>query len=65
MSVEFSEHVSQAIKREFIEEAMNSSEEGAKHVDQLFKTAVSVRHLECVQSLVIDRVSLDLPRLRR
>lgn len=38
----FSEHVSVAIKREFIEEAMNSNPEGAKYVDELFKTAVPV-----------------------
>jgi hypothetical protein len=39
----FSEHVSAAIKREFNEEAMNSNPDGAKHVDELFKTAVSVK----------------------
>ena len=37
------EHVSAAIKREFMEEAMNSNEEGAKHVDELFKHAKSVK----------------------
>ncbi|CAF0890301.1 unnamed protein product [Adineta steineri] len=36
------EHVSAAIKREFIEEAINSNANGAKHVDELFKTAVSI-----------------------
>jgi hypothetical protein len=39
----FSEHVSAAIKREFIEEAMNSDKDGAKHIEKLFKTANSVK----------------------
>ncbi len=38
-----SEHVSVAIKREFIEEAMNSNPEGEKHIEKLFKTADSVK----------------------
>lgn len=33
------EHVSVAIKREFVEEAMNSNADGAKHVEALFKNA--------------------------
>jgi hypothetical protein len=41
-NVLFSEHVSEAIKREFIEEAMNSNPDGPKHIDELFKQAVSV-----------------------
>ena len=36
------EHVSAAIKREFIEEAMNSNEDGAKQIDKLFHQADSV-----------------------
>lgn len=40
--IAFSEHVSIAIKREFIEEAMNSNVDGAKLIDELFKTGVSV-----------------------
>jgi hypothetical protein len=31
--------VSAAIKREFIEEAMNSNPDGAKQIDELFKKA--------------------------
>ena len=38
----FREHVSVAIKREFIEEALNFNPEGVKHIDELFKTAKSV-----------------------
>ncbi|CAF4299525.1 unnamed protein product [Adineta steineri] len=38
----FSEHVSAAIKRELTEEAINSNANGAKHVDELFKTADSI-----------------------
>jgi hypothetical protein len=41
----FREHVSTAIKREFIEEAMNSNPEGEKHIEELFKTAVPVKNL--------------------
>ncbi|CAF0998472.1 unnamed protein product [Adineta ricciae] len=40
--VDAGEHVSAAIKREFIEEAMNSNEDGAKQIDELFKTAVPI-----------------------
>jgi len=40
--VDAGEHVSEAIKREFIEEAMNSHPDGAKHIEKLFKTAVSI-----------------------
>lgn len=39
-----SEHVSEAIQREFIEEAMNSNPDGEKHIKELFRTAVSVRN---------------------
>jgi len=41
-----SEHVSTAIKREFIEEAMNSNPEGEKHIEELFKTGVPVKKIE-------------------
>lgn len=37
-----SEHVSAAIKREFIEETMNSNSNGEKLVEELFKQAQSV-----------------------
>ncbi|CAF1268369.1 unnamed protein product [Adineta steineri] len=40
--VDAGEHVSVAIKREFIEEAMNSSPDGEKHIEKLFKTADSI-----------------------
>ncbi|CAF3699945.1 unnamed protein product, partial [Rotaria socialis] len=40
--VDAGEHVSVAIKREFIEEAMNSNADGAQLIDELFKTATSV-----------------------
>ncbi|UJR13487.1 hypothetical protein I4U23_000501 [Adineta vaga] len=40
--VDAGEHVSAAIKREFIEEAMNSNEDGAKQIDELFKTASTI-----------------------
>ncbi len=39
----FSEHASTTVKREFIEEAMNSNFDGAKKIDELFKTANSVK----------------------
>ncbi len=39
----FSEHVSTAIKREFIEEAMNSDKDGVKDIEELFKKAVPVK----------------------
>jgi hypothetical protein len=47
----FSEHVSVAIKREFVEEAMNSNPDGAKHVDKLFKAAVSVKKFSFIDYL--------------
>lgn len=40
--VSSSEHVSTAIKREFVEEAMNSNPDGEKHIEELFKTAIPV-----------------------
>ncbi|CAF1065590.1 unnamed protein product [Rotaria sordida] len=40
--VDAGEHVSTAIKREFIEEAMNSDPSGAKQIDELFKKAVLI-----------------------
>jgi hypothetical protein len=46
----FSEHVSAAIKREFIEEAMNSNPDGAKHVDELFQKAVSVNKIKLMEN---------------
>jgi len=42
----FSEHVSVAIKREFVEEAMNSNPDGEKQIEELFKKAVSVKILD-------------------
>jgi len=41
----FSEHISAAIKREFIEEAMNSNPNGAKQIDELFKKTNSVNKI--------------------
>ncbi len=43
--LKFSENVSETIKREFIEEAMNSNSDGAKQIDRLFKTANSVNKI--------------------
>ncbi|CAF1272667.1 unnamed protein product [Rotaria sp. Silwood1] len=40
--VDAGEHVSAAVKREFIEEAMNSNHEGAKQIEALFQKAVSI-----------------------
>jgi hypothetical protein len=42
----FSEHVLATIKREFIEEAMNSNFDAAKQIDQLFKNGNSVNKFE-------------------
>jgi hypothetical protein len=41
----FSEHTSTTVKREFIEEAMNSNTDGAKQIDELFKKADSVNKI--------------------
>jgi hypothetical protein len=41
----FSEHVSTAIKREFIEEAMNSNPAGEKNIAKLFETAIPVKKI--------------------
>jgi len=40
--VDAGEHVSAAIKREFIEEAMNSNSDGADVVNRLFKNVVTI-----------------------
>jgi hypothetical protein len=50
--LKFSEHVSAAIKREFIEEAMNSSPDGAKHIEELFKTADSVNPIFILSKII-------------
>jgi hypothetical protein len=41
----FSEHISATIKREFIEETMNSNPNGAEQIDELFKKANSVNKI--------------------
>lgn len=50
--IAFSEHVSIAIKREFIEEAMNSNVDGAKLIDELFKTGVSVINFIFIEKIL-------------
>ncbi len=58
----FREHVSTAIKREFIEEAMNSNPEGEKHIEELFKIATPVTKIQIINSHSIE-FFIDFSRL--
>jgi len=62
----FSEHTSTTVKREFIEEAMNSNPDGAKQIDELFKKSDSVNKIELfnINSFLLDRFTKVILMIR-
>ena len=61
----FSEHVAATVKREFIEEAMNSTPHGAEQIEELFANPVSVTNIFTSHQFVGGMIVLDFPRLHR